>query len=166
MSTPRQETHIHVSIARQRLWLRRGAEVLLECPVSTARNGPGERQGSECTPRGWHVIDEKIGEGCAPDTVFVGRRPSGELYAPALRARHPGRDWIITRILWLKGAEPGRNAGGDLDSKDRYIYLHGAPDDVPMGVPGSRGCVRLRNGDVMTLFDLVGSGTRVLIAED
>ena len=157
---------VEISIAAQRLWLRRGGEVLMDCAVSTARNGPGERMDSECTPRGAHVVCEKIGADCAPGTVFVGRSPTGEVYSPALRSRYPQRDWILTRILWLGGIEPGRNAGGEVDSRSRYIYIHGAPDDATMGTPGSRGCVRMRNADIVELFDAVKVGTRVLIRED
>ena len=159
------EKQIIINIARQWLELRCGSEVLLACAVSTARNGLGEQLGSECTPRGMHVIDEKIGAGCASGTVFVSRQPTGERYSPGLRAQFPERDWIITRILWLRGLEDGVNCGGELDSKARYIYIHGAPEDVPMGEPGSRGCVRMRSADVMTLFDLVEVGTPVLIEE-
>lgn len=154
---------IEIDLGAQRLRLRDGERVLLDCPVSTAVNGPGERAGSECTPRGEHVVAEKIGDGCAPGTVFVGRRPTGELWSPALAAAAPERDFILTRILWLDGCEPGRNRGGEVDTRARYIYIHGAPDDAEMGVPGSRGCIRMRNADVIRLFDLVEAGTRVLI---
>jgi hypothetical protein len=154
-----------INLARQHLELRAGGDVVLACAVSTASNGPGEVMGSECTPRGMHVIEEKIGTGCAPNTVFVGRRPNGEVCTPALRAMHPGRDWIVTRILWLGGLEHGRNRGGNVDTRARYIYLHGTPEHTRMGVPGSHGCVRLRNADVMTLFDLVSVGTLVRIDE-
>ena len=157
---------IEISIGGQRLWLRQGGSVLMDCLISTARNGPGEQTDSECTPRGAHLVCEKIGAECVPGTVFVGRQPTGEVYGPALRRRYPHRDWILSRILWLSGAEPGRNAGGEVDSRSRYIYIHGAPDDVPMGAPGSRGCVRMRNADVIELFDAVEVGTRVLIRED
>jgi L,D-transpeptidase YbiS len=102
-------------------------------PVSTARNGPGERRGSGCTPRGWHRIRIKIGAGLPLDTVFVGRRPTGEIYGPELAARHPERDWILTRILWLTGLEPGRNRGGECDTLRRFIYIHGCPDTAPDG---------------------------------
>ncbi len=156
---------VEVDLARQRLRLHAAGGVLLDCPVSTARNGPGERMHSECTPRGEHVVAEKIGAGCAPGTVFVGRRPTGERCTPALRAAAPGRDWILTRILWLAGCEPGRNRGGEVDTRARYVYIHGAPDEVPLGVPGSRGCVRMRNADVIDLFDRVEVGTRVYIHE-
>jgi hypothetical protein len=162
----RADYHIVISIPEQRLTLHRGDAVVREYPVSTARNGPGERDNSLCTPRGRHVIAEKIGAGCAPDTVFVGRRPTGELYRPELRGQHPDRDWILTRILRLRGVEEGVNRGGGVDSYDRYIYIHGAPDDVPMGEPGSHGCIRMRNADVMELFDLLEEGTPVTIRDE
>ena len=154
---------IRISIPEQRLWLLDGERVCLEAPVSTAANGAGELMDSLCTPRGWHVIRARIGAGLAPDTVFVGRRPSGERYGPELAARHPARDWILTRILWLSGLEPGRNRLGRVDTMRRYIYIHGCPDDVPVGTPGSHGCVRMRNVDVLALFDRVEVGTPVLI---
>ncbi len=154
---------IAIDLGAQTLSLLDGEELIRTYPVSTAANGPGEQLDSECTPRGRHVIDEKFGDGCAPDTVFVGRRPTGETYTAALRERDPGRDWIVTRILWLAGTEPGRNAGGDVDTKSRYIYLHGTPDDTDMSVPGSHGCVRMRNADIIELYELVSPGTEVVI---
>ena len=157
---------IEVSLSAQRLRLLDGDRVVLrEYAVSTARAGPGERVDSGCTPRGRHAVAEKIGAGAAPGTVFVGRQPTGEIYSPELRRVHPQRDWILTRILWLAGSEPGVNQGGDVDTYRRYIYIHGAPDDVEMGRPGSAGCIRMRNADVIELFDLVGDGTPVLIVE-
>lgn len=164
MSDP-HELVVRVSLGEQRLRLQRGATRLMDVAVSTAANGGGELMDSLCTPRGWHVIRAKIGAGEAVNTVFVGRRPSGETFAPALRASAPERDWILTRILWLSGLEPGRNRLGAVDTMRRYVYIHGAPDDVPMGVPGSHGCVRMRNADVMRLFDAVEPGTRVLIED-
>ena len=131
--------------------------------VSTARNGPGERSGSHCTPRGRHVIRARIGAGQPLGAAFRGRRPTGEVWSPEMAAAHPGRDWILTRILWLSGREPGRNRWGDVDSMRRYIYIHGTPDTEPMGVPLSIGCVRMRNRDVVELFDLVPAGTPVEI---
>ncbi len=160
------ELWIDISIARQRLTLLRGGEALWSRPVSTAANGPGERFGSECTPRGWHVIRARIGAGAALGTVFRGRRPTGEIYTPALAAAHPGRDWILTRILWLSGLEVGRNRLGEVDTMRRYIYLHGTPDSVELGRPGSRGCVRMANDDIVWLFDRVRAGTRVRITEE
>jgi L,D-transpeptidase YbiS len=156
---------IEINIAAQRLRLTDGAHVLLEYPVSTALNGVGERNGSECTPRGRHTICAKIGAGAAENTVFVARRATGELYTPEYAKRHPGRDWILTRVLWLSGTEPGLNCGGDVDTRRRYIYIHGAPDTVPMGMVGSHGCIRMRNADIVHLFNRVEVGTEVYISE-
>lgn len=159
------ETFIRIDLREQRLYVLEGDAVVAEYPVSTGKNGPGERKGSGCTPRGWHVIRARIGAGRPLDTVFVGRRPTGEIYSPALRERFPERDWILTRILWLSGLEPGRNRLGDVDTMRRYIYIHGCPDEEPMGVPLSHGCIRMRNADVAALFERVTAGVRVLIAE-
>ncbi len=159
------ERLIRISIPDQRLTLDAGEKRLAVYPVSTARNGPGERRGSGCTPRGWHRIRIKIGAGLPPDTVFVGRRPTGEIYGPELAAHHPERDWILTRILWLTGLEPGRNRGGECDTLRRFIYIHGCPDTAPMGVPLSHGCIRMRNRDLLALFERVSAGDRVLIAD-
>jgi len=156
---------LHISIAAQRLQLRAGTRVHHEYAISTALNGVGEADGSGCTPRGWHVIRIKIGAGCAPDTVFVGRRPTGEICTPELRAQFPERDWILTRILWLSGSEPGRNRSGKVDTLRRYIYIHGSPDDVAMGIAGSHGCIRMRNADIVELFEHVTAGQRVLIED-
>jgi lipoprotein-anchoring transpeptidase ErfK/SrfK len=132
-------------------------------PVSTGANGVGEENGSYCTPRGRHIIRAKIGAGCHPNSVFVRRRPTGEVYTPELGAQHQGRDWILTRILWLSGCEPGYNRLGSCDTMRRYIYLHGTPDTTPLGLPGSKGCVRMRNSDLIELFDLVSAGTEVCV---
>jgi lipoprotein-anchoring transpeptidase ErfK/SrfK len=134
-------------------------------PVSTARNGPGERRGSECTPRGRHRIRLKIGQGCPLNTVFAGRRPTGERYSPRLARDYPGRDWILTRILWLSGQEPGRNRGGACDTLRRFIYIHGCPDEEVVGRPASHGCIRMRNRDLVELFERVDNGTLVDIRE-
>lgn len=160
-----QPTRIEINIGEQRLRYWENGALVMDVPVSTAKNGAGERRGSECTPRGEHIIRAKIGAGCAPGTVLVGRRPTGEIYSRELGERFPGRDWILTRILWLSGREPGRNRLGDVDSMRRYIYLHGTPDHVVLGVPGSRGCVRMRNSDIIALFDRVPAGTPVIITE-
>ena len=132
--------------------------------VSTSRNGAGEQQGSFCTPRGRHIVRAKIGAGQPFNAVFVRRRPTGEIWTPELGERFPGRDWIVTRILWLSGCEPGRNRLGDVDTMRRYIYIHGSPDNIEMGKPGSIGCIRMRNADVVELFDLVPPYTPVEIA--
>ncbi len=154
---------IHVDVATQTLtlWARGAAQRRYR--IATAAHGVGERQGSERTPRGWHYVRAKIGAGAPPGTVFVGRRPTGEIYTPALGARHPGRDWILTRILWLCGLEPGRNRGGQVDTMRRYIYIHGCPDSHPMGIPSSHGCIKMRNRDLLEVFDWAPVGTRVLI---
>lgn len=123
--------------------------------VSTAAKGAGEQNGSYCTPRGRHVVRAKVGAGATANTVFVRRRPTGEIWTPELAAQFPDRDWILTRILWLSGCEPGKNRLGCVDTMRRYIYIHGSPDIVPMGAPGSIGCVRMRNVDIVELFDLV-----------
>jgi L,D-transpeptidase YbiS len=154
---------IEVDVPAQTLVLRDGDRVVFEARVSTARNGVGEVMGSECTPRGQHVICAKIGDGQPVNAVFVGRRPTGEIYSPGLRKVYPERDWILTRILWLKGCELGRNRLGNVDTMRRYIYIHGAPDEEPMGGPGSRGCVRMQNSELIRLFDLVEVGTPVEI---
>ena len=131
--------------------------------VSTSKKGPGELNGSLCTPRGRHIVRAKIGAGQPLGTVFVRRRPTGELWTPELHAQYPGRDWILTRILWLSGCEPGRNRMGEVDTMRRYIYIHGSPDSAEMGKPGSIGCVRMRNRDIAELFELVAPYTPVEI---
>lgn len=156
---------IEVSIANQQLRYYRDGQVLLDVAVATAKNGPGEQSGSECTPRGRHYIRAKIGAGCPSNTVFVGRRPTGEIYNAGMREQFPERDWILTRILWLCGLEPGTNRLGKLDTMRRYIYIHGCPDEDPMGIPSSHGCIKMRNTDILHLFDLVSVGTRVNITE-
>ena len=159
------DNYLHIKLSEQRLRLWKAGRLLREYPVSTALRGAGEKLGSEQTPRGWHRIRARIGAGCAPGTVFVGRRPTGECYSTELACRHPQRDWILTRILWLCGSEPGTNRFGDVDSMRRYIYIHGCPDSEPMGEPRSHGCVRMRNRDVIELFDQVEAGLPVLIEE-
>jgi lipoprotein-anchoring transpeptidase ErfK/SrfK len=156
---------IKVSIDEQRLQLLESGRIVMDVAVSTAANGPGEIMHSECTPRGLHRIRARIGAGAAVNSVFVGRRVTGEIYTPELKQQHPGRDWMLTRILWLCGMEPGRNRFGDRDSMRRYIYIHGCPEEDPMGTPSSHGCIKMRNAEVMTLFDRVPAGTRVLIQE-
>lgn len=131
--------------------------------VSTALRGAGEEDGSYCTPRGKHVVRAKIGAGQPLNSVFIRRRPTGEVYTPELAEQYPERDWILTRILWLSGREPGYNRLGSCDTMRRYIYIHGTPDTEPMGMPASHGCVRMRNTDLVELFDLVRAGTEVEI---
>ena len=157
--------HIRIDIERQTLSLMEGDRRLADYPVSTGLNGVGERQGSGCTPRGLHRVRLRIGEGCPIGTVFRGRRPTGEVYDTALAEAHPERDWILTRILWLTGCESGRNRGGSVDTLRRFIYIHGCPDEDPMGVPSSHGCVKMRNTDIVELFDLLPAYTPVTIKE-
>lgn len=147
---------IEIDVARQRLSFGSKAYA-----VSTSKNGLGEKNGSMCTPRGRHIVRAKIGAGQPLHAVFVRRRPTGELWTPELHARHPGRDWMLTRILWLSGCEPGVNRLGDVDTMRRWIYIHGTHDLAEMGVPGSHGCVRMRNADIVELFDLVPPYTPV-----
>jgi L,D-transpeptidase YbiS len=156
-----------VSVARQRMRLVDDAgAVLRDYPVSTAKAGVGEVSGSYRTPRGRHVVRAKIGAGQPENTVFVRRRPTGELWTPELAAAHPGRDWILTRILWLSGCEPGFNRLGHCDTMRRYVYIHGSPETAEMGVPGSHGCIRMRNADIVELFDLLPCYSEVEISED
>jgi L,D-transpeptidase YbiS len=157
---------INIHIASQQLELLDDAgKMLCRYAVSSAEKGVGEVCGSHCTPRGKHIIRAKIGAGQPVNTVFVCRRPTGEIYTPELAAQFPDRDWILTRILWLSGCEIGFNRLGENDTMRRYIYIHGTPDSVPLGKPGSHGCIRLRNADLIELFDLVTAGTKVEIIE-
>ncbi|NMQ20376.1 L,D-transpeptidase [Candidatus Competibacter phosphatis] len=158
------ERLIRISIPEQRLTLLEASGATRVYPVSTAHNGPGERRGSGCTPRGWHRIRIRVGAGLPLNTVFVGRRPTGEIYDSDLAVRHPERDWILTRILWLTGLESGRNRGGECDTLRRFIYIHGCPDTAPMGLPLSHGCIRMRGRDLLALFERVAAGDRVFIA--
>jgi lipoprotein-anchoring transpeptidase ErfK/SrfK len=160
--------YIDVDLRRQQLYLWEafpdGDMLIRQYPVSTAANGPGEHSGSYCTPRGRHRIAEKIGAGAPLYAAFKSREPTGEIWTPALDAQHPGRDWILTRILWLEGLEPGRNKGGSVDSRARYIYIHGTNEEHKLGKPASHGCIRMRNTDVVELFDRVEVGTEVRIS--
>lgn len=155
---------IEIHIPTQMLRLKDdGGRVLMETRISTGRKGVGEVNGSEQTPRGWHQVRAKIGGGQPENAVFVARRPTGEIYAPEMRTAYPGRDWILTRILWLSGLEPGKNRLGKVDTMRRFIYIHGCPDEDAMGIPGSRGCIKMRNRELIDFFDRVPVGTRVHI---
>lgn len=154
---------ITVSLSRQTLQVHRAGRVDREFLVSTSRFGPGEERGSLCTPRGRHVVRAKIGKGLPEGTVFRARRPTGEIFSAELLRAEPRRDWILSRILWLSGLEPGYNRLKNVDSMSRYIYIHGTPDHEPMGVPFSHGCIRMRNSDVCWLFDVVVPGTLVTV---
>lgn len=156
---------LEVHVPSQKMAVFDKGKQIKEYLISTAKNGVGEMLGSEQTPRGWHIIRAKIGGDCAPNTVFIARRPTGEVYTPELRAKFPQRDWILTRIFWLSGLEVGKNRLGDMDTMRRYIYIHGAPDDIAMGLPGSRGCIRMSNENIIELFSHAPVGTRLLIKE-
>ena len=155
---------IRIALAEQRLDLLQAGAAFKSYAISTSKNGAGERAGSYQTPRGAHLVRAKIGAGAPLGAVFRGRRPTGEIYSEALARAQPGRDWILTRILWLSGLEVGRNRLGDVDTMRRYIYIHGTPDSTTLGSPGSIGCVRMANAAIVELFDLVPAGTRVEIA--
>ena len=152
---------IVIDVASQILDFYNQGVIVRRYPVSSAKNGTGQEFGSFRTPLGKHIVRAKIGEGQPVNTVFVRRRPTGEIYTPDLGTRFPGRDWILTRILWLSGCEPGFNRLGKVDTMRRYIYIHGSPDSVEMGKPGSIGCIRMRNQDLLELFDQVEAGTEV-----
>jgi len=155
---------INISISQQRLDLiDDDNRVVKQYLVSTAKNGVGQESGSFCTPLGQHIVRAKIGAGQPINTVFIGRRPTGEIYTPELGKRYPDRDWILTRILWLSGCEPGFNRLGSVDTMRRYVYIHGSPDTAVMGVPGSIGCVRMQNLDLLELFDGVDAGVSVAL---
>jgi lipoprotein-anchoring transpeptidase ErfK/SrfK len=156
---------LRISLRRQQLEVLEGARVTACYPVSTSAKGAGERVGSEQTPRGAHEVRELIGEGAPSGAVFVGRRLTGEVCTRELRAASPDRDWILSRVIRLSGLEAGRNAGGEVDTHGRLIYIHGVPDDEPMGEPRSHGCIRMRNDDVIELFEMLEIGTLVQIDE-
>lgn len=157
---------IDVSIADQTLTLFDDNDAVVKrYSVSTAAKGAGEQMGSYQTPRGRHRIRARIGDGLPLGAVLRGRRPTGEICTPELMAAQPGKDWILTRILWLCGEEPGFNRGGEVDTMRRYVYIHGTPEDTELGVPGSHGCIRMRNSELVELFDRVPVGTPVLIRE-
>ncbi|OUR85389.1 L,D-transpeptidase [Methylophaga sp. 42_8_T64] len=156
---------LDISIVEQYCCLIYDKKVIFEASISTAVKGVGEQKNSGQTPTGMHQIRACIGAGKAENTVFVGRRATGEIYTEALNQQFPDRDWILTRILWLSGLELGKNRLGNVDTMQRYIYIHGCPDSFPMGMPLSHGCIRMQNKDLLALFDLVKPGTKVWIHE-
>lgn len=156
---------IEVSIADQQLRLLTTDNCYC-FDIGTAKNGAGEQQDSGKTPRGWHRIVAAIGDGLPLNSVFVGRRPTGEIYSPELASQYPDRDWILTRILWLQGLEVGRNRMGNVDTMRRFVYIHGVPDSKVMGIPGSQGCINMHNNDLLRLFELVKPGIKVWIQEE
>jgi lipoprotein-anchoring transpeptidase ErfK/SrfK len=157
------DTFLDLSISTQKLSVIVQGQIVKVYGVSTAKKGTGEQKGSECTPTGWHSIRAKIGVGQPLNSVFVGRRPTGEIYHTDLGKQYPERDWILTRILWLSGLEPGKNRYGQVDTAWRYIYIHGCPDELISGTPESHGCIRMKNQDVLHLFERVSAGFKVFI---
>jgi L,D-transpeptidase YbiS len=156
---------LRVSLPEQTLSVLDDAgQVVRIYPVSTAANGAGEERNSFCTPRGRHIVRAKIGAGLPLGSVFVARRPTGEIYAPEMGETQPERDWILTRILWLSGKEPGYNRLGSCDTMRRYIYIHGTPEHRFEQAPRSHGCIRMRNRDLVELFESVPIYTKVEIA--
>ncbi len=147
------------------MFLYHNDQLLHSYTISTAANGLGEQKDSYKTPRGLHMIRAKIGAGLPEGAVLVGRRFTGELYSTSLNAESPDRDWILTRIMWLSGLERGINRLGNVDTMQRYVYIHGSPDDRPVGKATSKGCIRMRNKDIIELFDLVPYGTQVHIGD-
>jgi lipoprotein-anchoring transpeptidase ErfK/SrfK len=157
--------YIFVDTVKQVLHLYEKGKLVHTYPVSTALKGLGEVQGSEQTPRGWHKIRAKIGTDKPIYTVFKARRPTGEIYSPQLALQYPNRDWILTRILWLSGLEPGANRLGKVDTMRRFIYIHGCPDEIPLDKPLSHGCIRMHNQDLIELYDRVPVGIKIFIGE-
>ncbi len=156
--------YIEISIQDQLLRLFK-ADAVVEYSISTSALGPGQQKNSNQTPLGWHVLRAKIGHNAPLNSVFVGRRLSGEIYSSQLADQFPSRDWILTRILWLSGCEVGRNRLKNVDTMQRFIYIHGTPDTEPMGEAKSHGCIRMRNKDVVELFDVIAVGTPIWLQE-
>ncbi|MGV3740328.1 MAG: L,D-transpeptidase family protein [Gammaproteobacteria bacterium] len=160
---PKQDKYIIIDAAAQKMFCYRQGDICNTYVVSTGKNGLGEEENSECTPRGWHAVYAVHGQHYPLNAVFVSRKWTGEIYSPALAEKNPGRDWIVTRVIQLDGLEPGRNRGGQVDSLKRYIYIHGTPNNSCLGVPGSKGCIRMANEDVISLAEWVSVGTRVCV---
>ncbi len=154
-----------IDLNKQQLSLLQNEQAYKVYSISSGANGIGEEQGSGKTPRGRHCICAKIGKEMPINTVFRHRKPTGELYTEELCNKYSERDWILTRILWLQGLEVGKNRLGNVDTFERFIYIHGTPDSTPIGQPGSKGCIRMRNADIIELFGLVNIGTEVYLQD-
>ena len=161
-----KQYYIEVLIQKQQMQVYKHKQLLQTYTISTGKNGVGELYGSECTPRGLHQIRAKIGANVPENTVFVRRRPNGEVYTPEYaKTQASDRDWIVTRILWLSGLEPQKNRFGSVDTARRKIYIHGTPDDALLGKPGSHGCIRMRNSDIIDFFEYIPVHTLINIRE-
>ncbi|MGE8562043.1 MAG: cell wall-recycling L,D-carboxypeptidase ElsL [Acinetobacter sp.] len=162
MSYNLEQADVLIDLAEQSLSLPKHNKFYV---ISSGKNGIGEQENSGKTPRGWHKIALKFGQSAPKNAVFKARQETGEVYDEALAAQFPERDWILSRILWLSGLEENFNQGEGCDTFKRYIYIHGTPDTEPMGVPMSHGCIRMRNQDVIELFDLIPEQALVYISE-
>lgn len=154
-------TGLWVSALRQQLFLIDNYQIAAVYECSTAAAGMGNKSGSYQTPTGWHVIAERIGDGLPKGAVLKERVFTGVVWRPGSKMNSD--DLVLTRILWLRGDEPGVNAGEGIDSHSRYIYIHGTPEENKLGTPASHGCVRLSNKDVISLFDKTFTGMPLLI---
>ena len=154
---------LFISIAQQEMKGFENENLVFTYQVSTGTNGAGEIKNSECTPRGWHRVYSIIGLEHQVNSVLVAREWTGEIYSEHLAEQFPDRDWILTRIIQLEGMEPGRNKGGNVDTLERFIYIHGTPDSTILGIPGSHGCIRLNNSSVIDLANWVTTDTLVYI---
>ncbi|KAB1859607.1 L,D-transpeptidase [Acinetobacter tandoii] len=157
-----QQADILIDLAEQILQLPKHNKFYV---ISSGKNGIGEQENSGKTPRGWHQVALKFGEFAPINAVFIARKETGEVYDLELATAFPERDWILSRILWLAGLEPQFNQGEGCDTFNRYIYIHGTPDSEPMGIPMSHGCIRMRNQDVIELFELIPENALVYISE-
>lgn len=160
-----RQNYLDIDMANQELTVFSDGSKVQRYVISTAKKGAGELMGSECTPTGWHRVRAKIGADQPLNSVFIGRRATGELYSVELGRQYPQRDWILTRILWLGGLEPGKNRYGLVDTTWRYIYIHGCPDELMNGELNSHGCIRMNNVDVLDLFNRIKVGIKVYIHE-
>jgi hypothetical protein len=155
-----------VDAGAQRMYLVEQGQPIGGWVISTATNGVGSEKGSDKTPLGLHKISEKIGDGAALGTIFKSRQNTGKqveiLTAPGADSKD---DYVTSRIMWLEGLEPGVNKGGDVDSKERYIYIHGTGEEGKLGTPASHGCIRMKNADVINLFNRVDENTLVYITQ-
>ncbi len=154
---------IVVSISRQRLYLFQGMKLLCSYPVSTSRFGIGNRTNSYKTPTGTHLICQKIGRGAPPGTIFISRKITDKIARIYRKGKNCRSDYITTRILRLKGLEPGINRGRGIDTYRRKIYIHGTPAESLLGRPASKGCIRMANRAIIELFSLIPKKTLVEI---